>query len=283
LFRALVPAIDDPNWPKKTLIINNSRLTSVGPPAWMPPVDTTMVNAFYREIMDSLGKVEGTHYDVWTTSAQTAGGGYVFPDTNVLATYTSVLLLSEQDQAASGLNALTRLDPTVEQRILKTYLNIGGKLIFSGAPNIPLTFGSPSSTTWPELGDEVFHVLTEASMPPVPFLADSAYDFIGSKGNLGYPDTHVDSTKLPATAGGAMAMISINFPRGFGQTIGEFDSRSDDIRFEDLPLGVRYLAPPPIGPGRKTYSVVYFGHPLYYVMKSGAIGVLRKAFADIEE
>ncbi len=283
LFRAIVPSIDDPNWPKKTLVINNSRLTNAGPPAWMPPVDTNMVNAFYREIMDSLGKVEGTHYDLWTTSARTAGGGYVFPDTNVLESYTSVLLLSEQDQAASGLNALTRLDPTVEQRILRTYLNIGGKLIFSGSPNILLTFGTPSSTTWPEFGDEIFHVLTDASAPPVPYTLNAAYDFVGSKGNLGYPDTRVDSAKLPATAFGAIKDISINFPRGFGQTICEFDSKIDSVGFEDQPLGVRYLAPPPIGPGRETYSVVYFGHPLYYVMKSDAIGVLRKAFADIKE
>ena len=249
----------------------------------MPPVDSGAVNAFYKEVLDSLGKIQGTHYDLWTMAGHPGPGGYVFPDTNILATYTSVLLLSEQDQAASGLNALNRLDPATDQRILNTYLNIGGKLIFSGSPNVPLTFGTPSSTTWPILGNDVFHVLTEASMPPVPFTPNAAYDFIGSKGNLGYADTHIDTTKLPASALGALKDVSLNYPRGFGQTICEFDSRVDSLGFENLPLGVRYLAPPPIGPGRETYSVVFFGHPLYYMQKSGVIAVLRKAFEDIKE
>ena len=280
LFRATVPPIDDPNWPKKTLVINNCRILNAGAPAWLPPADSGLVNAFYREVMDSIGKSEGTDYELYTTSAHPPT--YTFPDSTVLAEYTSVLLLSEQDLGASPLMALTRLDAG-RQRSLKVYLNIGGKLIFSGSPNIPLMFGTPSNTTWPDFADEVFHVLTEASMPPVPFTANAAYDCIGSKGNLGYPDTRVDSTKLPASAAGALKDISINFPRGFGQTICEFDSKVDSADFENQPIGVRYLAPPPIGPGRKTYSIVYFGHPLYYLMKSDVIAVLRKAFTDIEE
>jgi hypothetical protein len=286
LFRAIVPPIDDPAWPKKTLVINNCRITPAGAPSWMPPADSGDVNSFYREVLDSLGKVEGVHYDIYTSSAHPSSSHYVFPDTTLLATYTSVLLLSEQDLQASPIpsaGVLTRLREGVEQRSLITYLNIGGKLIFSGSPSIYLTFGTPGDNTWASIGNDIFHVLTEASSPPVPYTANAGYDFIGSKGNLGYADTHIDTTKLPASAMGTLKDISLNYPRGFGQTICEFDSKSDSVGFENLPLGVRYLAPPPIGPGRETYSVVYFGHPLYYMMKSDVIAVLRKAFEDIKE
>jgi hypothetical protein len=232
--------------------------------------------------MDSLGRVEGVDYDVYTTSA-TYPPSYTFPDSTVLSTYTSVLFLSEQDLSASPLNSLTRLDAG-RQRILQVYLDIGGKLLFSGPPNIPLLFGTPTNNTWAIFANEIFHIVTEESDPPtLPFIQNEAYDFIGSYGKLGYPATRVDTTKLPSTAGGAMKNIALNYPRGFGQTISEFDSRADSITFEHLPLGVRYLAPPPIGLERPTYSVVYFGQPLYYLIKSDVIAVLRKAFEDIQE
>ncbi len=117
----------------------------------------------------------------------------------------------------------------------------------------------------------------------MPLTQNEAFDFTGAKGRSGYPNVVLDSTKLPPEAGGLIRDIAINFPRGFGRTISLFDSKSDSLGFEDAPLGVRYLAPPPIPPARETYSVVYFGFPLYYAKKSDVIQSLRKAFEDVNE
>jgi hypothetical protein len=88
---------------------------------------------------------------------------------------------------------------------------------------------------------------------------------------------------FPPEANGLFKNIALNFPRGFGQSIYEFDSASDSTLFENSPLGVRYLAPPAIPPTRQTFSCVYFGFPLYYMNKSDVIAALRKAFEDINE
>ncbi len=294
-FRATVPPIDDPNWPKKTLIINDCRITDpppppTGEPEWLPPVDSAQVNAFYVEVMDSLGRQRGVNYDIWTTSAN----GYTFPPRETFAQYTSVLLLAEQDLPNAAGGALTRISPGTKQNLLSDYLTIGGKLLFSGPPNVIFMFGLSSSSTWwffdpsgapppVSIANDIFHILTLASFPSQPFIQNDEFDFIGAKGTLGYPDVSLDTTRLPAVAMGAMRNIAVNYPRGFGQAISEFDSRSDSAMFENAPLGIRYLAPPPIPPARATYSVVYFGFPLYYAEKSGVIATLRKAFEDINE
>jgi len=277
-FRASVPPIDSLGWTKKTLVINNCRITSPPSPVWMPPVDSALVNEFYRGVMDSLGKTLGVDYDLYVTS----GNAYRFPTRDVLAKYTSILLLSEQELPNSGLGAQTRIDAG-KQALLVEYLNIGGKLIFSGSPNIKLMFGLATSTAWDVLGNSVFHILTAVSTPRFPLVQNEGFDFDGGIGKLDYPNVQIDSTKLPPEAAGTLRNIALSYPRGFGQTIFEFDSRSDSTSFENLPVGIRYLAPPPIFPARQTFSVVYFGFPLYYAEKSGVIAALRKAFEDINE
>jgi hypothetical protein len=280
-FTASIPAIDDPNWPRKTLIINNCRILGPGIPAvWMPAVDTTSVNNFYKEVMDSLGRQFGADYDIWTTASHATPTDYLFPSRLTLSQYTSVVLLSEQELPVLGAGAQGKIRQP-KQDILAEYLNIGGKLIMSSSPAILRTM-----TPYHGFADEFFHVLTDSSQPPLPFLQNETYDFIGTFGRLGYPNLTIDSAKVanfPADADYAIKNIALNYPRGFGQTIYEFNSKADSSLFERSPLSVRYLAPPAIPPARQTYSLVYFGFPLYYMEKSGVISAMRKAFEDIQE
>jgi hypothetical protein len=289
-FVASVPPIDDPNWPKRVLIINNCRdYVSPAFPAWMPPVDTSDVNNFYIDVMSPLGRtLGGTNegdFDIWTTSSHS----YAFPSRDVFGRYTSVLLLSEQELSRLNAAAVRNRFTSNNLQTLNDYLYIGGKLIFSGPPNIVYAFPAPFSPPLPAVSgyetwaDEFLHLVTRVSQPLFTLIQNESFDFAGAKGHRGYPNVVLDSTKLPPEAGGLLRNIAINFPRGFGQTISFFDSKSDSVGFEDAPLGVRYLAPPPIPPTRQTYSVVYFGFPLYYAERSDVIETLRKAFEDINE
>lgn len=269
-FTASVPPIDDPNWPKRILIINNCRMSGPG------SVDTSTVNSFYSEVMDSLGKTG--KFDIWTVATPHPPlASYAFPPREIMGRYTAVLLLSEQYLRPPTLGSGNLILQT-KQAILRVYLSVGGKLIYSGTPDIrntilPLTLHN----AW---AYDIFHIASYAS---VPFIQDTALDFVGANGTVGYPNVALDSAKIPADSGRAIRNIAINFPRGFGQTISFFDSKANKTDFENKPLGVRYLAPPPIPPARQTYSVIHFGFPLYYGRKTDVIQALRKAFADLNE
>jgi len=284
-FRAAIPPLDDPNWPQKTLLLNNTRITSNT--TWMPGVPADSVSNFYREVLTSIGKTEGVDYDIFTTSANS----YAFPPLETIIEYTSILLVAEQEISSAPFGELTRIG--TKRTTIQTYLDLGGKLIFSGPPNVSLLF-SLTTADWSLFADDVFKVLTEMSQPPFPYTVNQAYDFNQAMGILGYPSIAVDTTKLPAVATGAIKNIGVNFPRGFGQTIYEFGAKTDTVfflnpltggftAFNGSPIGSRFLAPPAIPPGRQTFSAIYFGFPLYYMEKSAVVEALRKSFEDINE
>jgi hypothetical protein len=155
------------------------------------------------------------------------------------------------------------------QAEFRDYLNVGGKLIFSGTPGGPaaatqnaapgmrlaianynLNEGSWATT--------VFH--TSPITPISPYITSLGLDFGGAKGQLGYSDVALDPSKIAPDSVAAhrnIGSIGLNFPQGFAETIFLFNSRSDGL-LEDRPLGVRFLAPQPIPPARQTYSVVFF-------------------------
>ena len=267
-FTAIVPYIDDPAWPKRTLIINNDRIDGAG------AIDTTVVNSFYGEVMDSLGK----NFDIWTTSSHAAGGrpvgAYQFPTRDIISKYSTVIVLTEQRLLPPTLG-IRNLINTAKQGVLKEYLNAGGKLIYSGTPDIRNAFFLSSSyDSW---ASDVFHVVPQLSTQ------NTQLDFAGARGMLGYPNVRLDTTKVPADSGYALGRIAVNYPRGFGQTFLLFDSKTDRVGFENAPLGVLYLAPDAIPPARQTYSVAFFGFPLYYARKSDVIQLLRKTYQDLRE
>lgn len=269
-FIATVPPIDTIGHPKRTLIINNNRIA-----------DTTAVKDFYIEVMDSLGMTG--RFDIWTTAAQ-PNNSYEIPSREVLAQYTSILYSFEHrlPPIIFILDYRRRLTVVRQLRLIE-YLNIGGKLIYSGTPKI----GEPNSSfavsaieNYDGWAEPVFHVVSQSQ---VPYRENEGLDFSGAKGLIGYPNVRLDSMKVPSDSSFCIRNIAVNYPRGFGQQIFAFDSRTDNPGFENQPVGIRYLAPAAPPGQRQTYSVVFFGFPLYYGNKSDAIEVLRKAFQDTNE
>lgn len=258
-FRASVPAIDNPGWPRRTLLILNDRHTGVG------AVDTSLVKAFFLEVLDSLGKRDSV--DVWTV---TSSNGYTFPSRQIMGSYTNVVLSAEVFISIFN-GGLWQIAGDKIGR-LQEYLNAGGKLIYSGTPSIQAMI--PTYNNW-----STTFLHTQPGASP----RNNNLDFVGSVGRLGYPLIRLDSTKVPADSLYAIRGISLSYPRGFGETIGFFDSAVNSPFFEGEPLGIRYVAPPAEPGCRQTYSIVHFGFPLYFAKKSDVIQAMRKAFVDINE
>ncbi|MFN0157356.1 MAG: hypothetical protein ACKVRP_04700 [Bacteroidota bacterium] len=261
-FRARIPNLDLPGWPRRTLFINNTRSTGAG------GIDSNSVNNFYREVLDSLGKRDSM--DVWTLQ----GRGFAWPGPDVIQNYSSILISAEQ-WVTVFIGGSWRFDAG-DQAQVQAYLSIGGKLIWSGTPNIQnMILGYDN---WSVL---VFHV---ASTSQVPFAQNTALDFIGVSGANGYPAIELDTTKVRADSGYAIRNIALCYPSGFGQTTSYFVSKSGNPFFDDNPVGIRYLAPPPTSPGcRQMFSVVHMGFPLYFAKKSHVIQSLKKAYSDLNE
>ncbi len=257
-FRAQVPAIDDPAWPHRTLFINNTRYTGVG------GVDSLQSMGFYREVLDSCGKSDSM--DVWLVRSGSTG----FPSRVQLATYTSIVVAA--DVRISTFNGAAVFQISGDRRgRLQDYLNAGGKMIFSGSPDI--RFMISGYDAW---ATNYLHYQDNGFM-------NTTLDFGGSIGRLGYPDIRLDSTKVTGDSLYAIRMISIGYPRGFGETISLFNSISDHPAFENQPLGVRYKGPFISPECRSIYSVVHFAIPLYFANKSDVIQSMKKAFIDINE
>jgi len=261
-FSAVVPPIDEPNYEKRLLLINNDRIGSAFP-------TLAQVDSVYREVMDSLGRT-GT-YSVWVTTAN----GSNFPPVDTLGKYTGVIVLQEHYIPPLGAGA-QQIFNTSEQLAMRDYLNAGGKLIWSSAVN-PI----PGIQTWPNWATDIFHTIPVTAQSPI--IINPNLDFIGVRGAFGYPDVRLDSLKIAADSMGALRWIPMNFPRGFAQTISYFDSKTNSPIFEGAPVGIRFLAPLPNPGERETYSVVYLGFPLYYAPRSAMIQTLRQAFIDIHE
>lgn len=272
-FTATVPAMDTPGWPKRTLIIN----ADINGDGTRGRPSLAQVEALYNEVMDSLGRTG--MYDIWRVLR--SPGVYAWPSRDTLGYYTSVLILSEVQLPAIGGDANLRLLTSGPQPALKDYLTIGGKLIYSGAPDMTRAIQNynGSSTDW---ATAVFHIVPVTQSP---FIRSVGLDFGGVFGELGYPDVALDTNKIAADSASALrniGLIAINFPSGLARTISWFNSKSNGP-LENLPVGIRFLAPPAIPPARQTYSVVHFGFPLYYAQKPAIIQSLRKAFEDINE
>jgi hypothetical protein len=266
-FVSILPSIDDPTYPRKILIINNDKNGS----GTLRDPDTTRVNDFYRGLMNSLGK--GDRTTIWTR----ASAGYNFPPLTVLTKFSTVLFLYEQVYLPFPSPDRARIFSVVNQDSLRAYLIMGGKLIVSSPPSIETNFanyldGLPPRQPW---SYEIFHVTNTYNNPE--------RDFAGVRGALGYPTMRLDSLKVTADSSYAIRNIRVNPPRGFAQAISLFDSRSDNPTYENRPVGVRYLAPPPVPPARQTYSVVFFGFPLYYAERVAVEAALSQAFIDINE
>ncbi len=263
-FTVIVPAIDREGYQKRTLIVNadlNGATNSFGQyngNAVRGYPSVSQVDSVYRIAMSAIGK-DG-QYSIYRVATATPA----WPPIDTLANYTSVLMMVEQKFYRTPRQTVASTFQTDMER----YLDVGGKLVHSGTPLFTAMFQQ-----YP-LWLPIFHIGY--------LLTNVDFDFVGSKGILGYPTVQIDTTRLPVDSALAIRNIAAYIPIGRAETISYFDSRSDGA-FENLPLGIRFLSPSVLPPRRPTYSVVFFGFPLYYTDNASMAGCLAKAFQDINE
>ncbi len=252
-FTVVVPRFVDPSAPHRLLLLDMTRngSGSLGQPS------NIQINAYYSGLLDSAN--QSGNYDVWTTHTQG------FPDRITIANYSSILLVND-----NVLGELSSRFHTTESPLLSQYLSVGGKLIISSW-DLPSQFDNVDTA----ISFFVGRVHLQSITDPEFYSTDGSYDYIGSRGALGYPDISLDQAKLPSTWSGSLRRIARDAPRGFAETIYTFHSMSDSLQYEGRPVGVRYLG--------ATYAVIYFGVPLYFVQQPTAVAILQKALSDIGE
>ena len=121
-FRAVVPPIDDPAYPKRILIFN----TNANGNGTLGRPSKDQISSFYGAVMDSLGK--SGQYDIWNTTP--IANTHKYPPRDTLARYSTILVLAESHRLSSGV-ASSPIYSAV-QSSLTEYLSIGGNLIYSG-------------------------------------------------------------------------------------------------------------------------------------------------------
>jgi hypothetical protein len=278
VFTVSVPPIDDLNYPKRTLLINDD----CNEDGTRGKFNHAQIDSLYREMMDSIGLTG--RYDIWHVS--TSGTSATWPSRDTLGYYTSVLFLMERGLPPFGRFASQKFNAS-QQSYFREYLNIGGKMIWVGTPNAPSSIpgfangGIVSVGSW---AYDIFHLNSGL------YVMSPGLDFNGATGvrissTDAYPDIPLDMSKIATDTTTALlniGYIGINFPRGFGETISQYRSRSGGA-LDGMALGIRFKSAPAIPPRRQTYSTVYFGFGLCYAQKSAAIRALGKAFQDINE
>ncbi len=264
-FKATIPAFNDPSYVPRILLINSNRSQNgtLGSP------DSNQIKSFYTEVMDSVGK--SGRYDIITMATPSV----TFPTQTVLGTYSTIVYLVEQKLRPVGDGRLQLNNDRLA--LLGRYLRVGGKLILVGPQDTASVGGN-----FPAFAYDFLHEDTSRSSfipgSTANWKQNNNLDFVGARGQFGYPDLMIDAAKLPSDSLGAVRHIRKYVARGFGQTIGLFDSRTNDPEWENASVAVRF-----INPQLYTYSIVHFGFPLYYVQKSAAIQAMRKAFTDIRQ
>jgi len=241
-FRVVVPT-----WERPLLVLDHTR-DGTGMPG--SPTDA-QVDDFYQRLLTGSGR---TDFDTWDVKQKG------FPDRRDLGKYRLIIWYDD----LFIVDVTSRMQ-SADWEALQDYLNVGGKLIVSG-----WRFANvfPSYT---DADTFLYHyVHTQLGGAEI-----TQKDFIGARGDAGYPNLAIDPSKLPASWNGAIDRIALLEPWSFGETIYYFDSRSDLPDFEGKPVGLRYLG--------TTYSVIYFGFPLYFMEEAAATQALDKALKDLGE
>ncbi|MGA9117102.1 MAG: hypothetical protein WB626_10035 [Bacteroidota bacterium] len=276
-FTAKVPPIDDPAWPHRTLVLNNTR--AIGSVVSRTgPVDTNFVKETWTAFMAGVGKTDSADY--WTAASQPSISPW--PGLDVLVRYTCLVVVMENTPPPIGGGSFHRID-IGKQDLMRRYMAVGGRLIWSGTPNIRSSFNSYEG--W---AADIIHATRS-----IPYRQNDSLDFVGMKGMNGYPDILLDSAVVAARLPvdpvypGVTALrgIAVNYPYGFAQAVGSFDSQLNLPLFEDVPMAVRYIGGGP-DPGefcRQTFSVVHFAFPLTFCRQADVIAALRVAFRDLNE
>lgn len=261
-FRAITPVIDTLTGPSRILLYNNTRDRNYSS-APDGAINRDSLMTFYMEVLDSAG---------WAGRYDTLSRTTRFPRRIELSKYHAIVFVADAYITPPfGGATIWQLKHQVDS--LREYLNYGGKMVWSGSPKIASLFES----SYPAWANQFFH-LSSPAPNPLP-------SFVGARGRLGYPDIAIDTSKVRPDSLGRVGLrdLSINLPQRLAVAIYDWRHRTNDPFYEGYPVGVRYngsQAQP--GPWcRETYSVVFFGFPLYYMQKAQAIQAMRKALEDL--
>lgn len=263
-FNAIYPKFLLNGYPKRTLFLN----ACFDYPDTLGPVypGRAAIDNYYSSILNTIGKTG--QYDILYVRRNPD----YFPSLGVFAKYSSIYFCSDAI-SFEGFDARLLFN----QQPMVDYCYMGGKMIISGW-DIPFSF------------------LAGQFMPLVPHTQNNSprtgHHFTSASGEKSYPDAHLDLAKLDTSWYGtssshppALEFIYTSRPSGFGEIIYRYNEdtcEAANFNGQDFcrpsqgsTVGVRYVG--------ITYSVVYFGFPLYYIEKPTVTVMLQKAFQDIGE
>ncbi|HYQ86527.1 MAG TPA: hypothetical protein VES59_04725 [Bacteroidota bacterium] len=255
-FYTLYPPFLRPGYQHRILLLNNSYDWGAGGTAAHP--SRAMLDAYYRALFDSAG--QNGKYDLFDV-VDVNNGPHIFPGLGALGQYSVIVFIGDVTGDITDPEWHHSFLGTRENMV-HSYLNVGGKLIIT-AWNFPFPLNAG-----PEYTRQIGHLEV--------FRPDQVKgNFIGARGDKGYPDAVVDTAKLD-TASWGQGLMSLwpGRPYGFGEIIYRYDARNNSF-FENLAIGVRYLG--------TTFNVVYLGFPLYYIQQPVPTAIVRKALDDIGE
>jgi hypothetical protein len=258
-FKSLYPVFQRPGYEQRIMILNDCN-------QWAPPGTVfrptqATVDTFYGAMFNALGK--GGRIDFFDVFDDSRAGIHIFPGRGLLGQYSLVVFIQDvlDDNhtvgTAHGINTQSR------DKILKDYCYVGGKLVISGWA---IPFALNGTIDFVQNIGHMQNVQTDLTKG----------NFIGGHGDKGYPDISVDISRIDTAAWGqGLTFMWPGRPYGFGEIIERYDAANNFLPYEGSSIGVRYIG--------VTYSVVYFGFPLYYMVPPTATEAMRTALSDLKE
>ncbi len=262
---------------RRYLILHNSYHWS---PANVTPFRPSypMIESFYSSIFDSLGK--GGQYDIYDVPEISTTGEKDFVSLGDLANYSAVFVVAETDSFWSNLfggvygsQPLRYMFDAERIEKLQTYCDVGGKVVISAANFLCVANSDPLVANMISIGSNSGDEVREGYP-----------DLIGATGDttIGYPNAIFDRQKIDTTVCpvGALNDIWAVTPIGLGQGIYRYQSSGCDTStqgafFNQKVIGTRYQG--------STYSVIFYGFPLYYCQFGNARDILKSTLIDIDE
>ena len=284
----------DPNY-HRYLVISGSFEWSPGGVTKNHP-SRQMIMDFYDSLFHAIGKTGA--YDKWDMHPKLSDTDKTaFPTEGQLSNYSMVFITCDSDSGLSatqgtplgayGKTHQTDWGITKEHAgLLQSYCYIGGKLVIS-AKNFFGPLNSEATTA------RLLHFNTNgAGLPGTGGPYGEIYDdFAGASGDTtkGYPDAILDHEKLDTThcSAGALNDVWSIEPIGFGERLYRYETSGCDTAmvpywytngsqyFSGKTVGIRYQG--------VTYSVIYYGFPLYYCQYDNAVAIVRNTLIDIGE
>jgi hypothetical protein len=270
-FVTVYPAFSEGSQKRILLAFHNKQPQTILP--WAPSNEQLI--QYYREIYDSLGY--SNQYDVW--NALQLG----MPSFSVMGRYTTIHVIDD-----IGPLSGTAMRALILGTMYGRYLDVGGYMILNGIPD----FAPSRMVQNPEsLVIKRMHMLgVGGNLTNCSFITNTQSDFIGAFGNtaLGFPQhVDLDSSKLSQQVGnypyvGGIPNLSVSYPRGFGEVIFSYDSKSDTeiilpqacgfsrIIFQGHSMGYLYRG--------INFKTAYYGFPLWFVKKDQAKAIIRRTY-----